>query len=105
MPPPQRRRRHQMAAITDAQKLTMLKTDLGISVNSYDTRLSQYIKAAEASITREGVTLNDEAIDDVQLTVMYAAWMWQRRDGGEGMPRMLRYKLNNRIFSEKMKEA
>ena len=105
MPPPQRRRRHQMAAITDAQKLIMLKTDLGISVNSYDTRLSQYIKAAEASITREGVTLNDEAIDDVQLTVMYAAWMWQRRDGGEGMPRMLRYKLNNRIFSEKMKEA
>lgn len=105
MPPPQRRRRHQMAAITDAQKLTMLKTDLGISVNSYDTRLSQYIKAAEASIEREGVTLDDEAIDDVQLTVMYAAWMWQKRDSGEGMPRMLRYKLNNRIFSEKMKEA
>lgn len=95
-----------MAAITDAQKLTMLKTDLGISVNSYDTRLGQYIKAAEASITREGVTLNDEAIDDVQLTVMYAAWMWTRREpNGEGMPRMLRYKLNNRIFSEKMKEA
>ena len=91
-----------MAAITDAQKLTMLKTDLGISATSYDTRLGQYIKSAEASITREGVTLDDEAIDDAQLVVMYAAWMWTKRESGEGMPRMLRYKLNNRIFSEKM---
>ena len=27
-----------------------------------------------------------------------AAWLWRRRDSGEGMPRMLRYTLNNRII-------
>ena len=91
-----------MAVISDADKLVMLKTDLGISSTAYDTRLAQYIKSAEASITREGVTINNEKIDDATLIVMYAAWMWTRRESGEGMPRMLRYKLNNRILSEKM---
>jgi hypothetical protein len=36
------------------------------------------------------------------LVVMYAAWLWRKRDNMEGMPRMLRYALNNRIFQEKM---
>ncbi len=91
-----------MAVISDAEKLTMLKTDLGISSTAYDTRLAQYIKSAEASIKREGATLDFEKIDDVTLVVMYANWMWSRRESGEGMPRMLRYTLNNRILSEKM---
>lgn len=90
--------------MTDADKLTMLKTDLGISVEAYDARLAQYIKAAEAEIGREGITLSDESLDDCQIVVMYAAWTWRKRDTGEGMPRMLRYALNNRLFSEKMKE-
>lgn len=29
---------------------------------------------------------------------MYTAWLWRRRDSGEGMPRMLRYTLNNRLI-------
>ena len=33
--------------------------------------------------------------------VMYAAWMWRRRDSMEGMPMMLRIALNNRVFGEK----
>lgn len=90
--------------MTDADKLTMLKTDLGISVEAYDARLAQYIKAAEAEIGREGITLSDDSLDDCQIVVMYAAWTWRKRDTGEGMPRMLRYALNNRLFSEKMKE-
>lgn len=90
--------------MTDADKLTMLKTDLGISVEAYDARLAQYIKAAEAEIGREGITLSDDSLDDCQIVVYYAAWTWRKRDTGEGMPRSLRYMLNNRLFSEKMKE-
>ena len=57
---------------------------------------------AEDSIRREGAALDFRNPEDAQLVVMYAAWMWRKRDSGEGMPRMIRYALNNRIFSEKM---
>ena len=81
--------------------LTMLKVDLGITTTSFDTRLKQYIANAKLEIEREGVTFGNNA-DDAQLVVMYAGWTWRRRDTGEGMPRMLRYALNNRVFSQKM---
>ena len=35
---------------------------------------------------------------------MYAAYLWRSRTTGEGMPRMLRYALNNRLFSRKARE-
>jgi hypothetical protein len=83
--------------------LAMLKVDLGITTSAYDDRLTQYLTAAQAAVTREGVTLDLDNIEDMQLVIMYAAWTWRRRDTMEGMPRMLRWQLNNRIFSEKMK--
>ena len=53
-------------------------------------------------IVREGAaTLNVDTLEDAQLVVMYSAWIWRRRDTGEGMPRMLRYQLNNRVLGEK----
>lgn len=81
--------------------LSQLKIDLGIRTQAFDMRLIEYLKNAQAEIQREGVTLGDNADDD-QIVVMYAAWTWRRRDSGEGMPRMLRYALNNRVFSQKM---
>jgi len=84
--------------------LQMLKTDLGITASAYDERLGQYLDAAQKRIEEEGVTLDTNDIGDMQIIVMYAAWMWRRRDTMEGMPRMLRYTLNNRVFAEKMKE-
>lgn len=93
--------------MTEAQIATILaalKVDIGIkSTTAYDERLSQIIQSSYASIVREGATLNVDSLEDAQLVVMYAAWIWRRRDTGEGMPRMLRYQLNNRIFSEKAK--
>lgn len=80
--------------------LVALKIDLGITVNNYDERLTQYIAEAVTQITREGATIDLET--DGNLIVMYAAWLWRKRDSGEGMPRMLRYALNNRVFSEKL---
>lgn len=86
----------------DGSLLSWLKTDLGISAAEYDNRLLQYLQVASDMITREGVTLTS-SFEDSQLVVMYASWLWRKRDSGEGMPRMLRYQLNNRIFSEKMR--
>jgi hypothetical protein len=83
--------------------LTMLKTDLGIlSSDAYDERMTQYITSAVTYITNEGAaSLDTSKPDDAQLVVMYAAWMWRRRDNMEGMPQMLRRALNNRVFREK----
>lgn len=83
--------------------LSMLKVDLGImSTTAYDERLTQYLENAFSSIREEGASLDLTAVKDCQLVVMYAAWTWRKRESGEGMPRMLRYALNNRIFSEKV---
>jgi len=83
--------------------LTMLKTDLGIRTSTaYDARLTQLLTAADTAIRKEGASTLDASDPlDQQLIVMYAAWLWRRRDNMEGMPRMLRWTLNNRIFSEK----
>lgn len=85
--------------------LAMLKIDLGIMSDRFDMRLSQYIQNAYDRITEEGASLDLEDVSDEMLVVQYAAWTWRRRDTGEGMPRMLRYCLNNRIFAEKMGEV
>lgn len=84
------------------QLLTMLKVDLGITTTAYDTRLTQYINSAKEMIVTEGVTLDTTDLEDAQLVVMYAGWLWRKRDNGDAMPRMLRWTLNNRLFSEKM---
>ena len=79
--------------------IQMLKIDLGITTNLYDERLAQYLTAAQAEIKREGVTFPDEIpVTDQNLIVQYAAWMWRKRDTGEGMPRMIRWQINNRLF-------
>lgn len=86
-----------------ATMLAMLKIDLGITATAYDTRLGQLLDIAKKEIEREGVTLHTNTVDDdANLVIMYAAWLWRRRDTMEGMPRMIRYALNNRVFAEKM---
>lgn len=86
-----------------ATMLAMLKIDLGITASAYDARLFQLLDIAKQEIEREGATLSAEtSSDDANLIIMYAAWLWRRRDTMEGMPRMIRYALNNRVFAEKM---
>ena len=80
--------------------LTMLKTDLGIRTSTaYDTRLEQLLTAAQTAIIEEGASDLDASDPlDQQIIVMYAEWLWRRRDQMTGMPRMLRLALNNRVF-------
>lgn len=84
--------------------LAMLKVDLGITATAYDGRLAQLLDAAKQEIIREGAASFNPAgsINDAHLNIIYAAWMWRKRDTMEGMPRMIRWALNNRVFSEKM---
>lgn len=84
--------------MTIETKLAMLKIDLGITTTAYDARLTEYLNGAAREILREGYTLLENKPDDDNLQINYAAWMWRRRDTGEGMPRMIRWQLNNRLF-------
>lgn len=83
--------------------LEMLKINLGIRSTAYDERLLQLLEASKSQIEQEGAqNLSEDNPLDAQLIVDYAEWLWRRRDTKEGMPRMIRYALNNRVFSEKM---
>lgn len=84
--------------MTDELMLAMLKINLGIVTTAYDERLAQYLETAKAEIEREGATLSADSVPDCNLIIQYAEWMWRRRDSGEGMPRMIRWQINNRIF-------
>lgn len=83
--------------MNDETMLQMLKIDLGITTDIYNDRLTQYITAAKAELEREGVVLTN-SIADGNLVIQYAAWMWRKRDTGEGVPRMIRWQINNRLF-------
>lgn len=82
--------------------MEMLKVDLGISTEAYDNRLGQYIDYAVEEITREGIVLDVSKPNDLNLIAMYSAWLWRKRDSGDGMPRMLRYALNNKLIAQKL---
>ena len=90
--------------MTNTDMLSMLKVDLGISGDGYDGRLGQYIESAKKNISIEGITLDADSVPDCNLVIQYAAWLWRKRINGEGMPRMLRWELNQRLFHEKMQK-
>lgn len=87
--------------MTDNEILAILKVDLQLSTDAIDDYLSSLIAAAKSYITTEGIHLTD-SVGDGQLVVMYAAYMYRkRREANAQMPRMLRWALNNRLFSKR----
>ena len=88
--------------MTNAEILTLLQVDLGEMYPSQQRQayLNQAISAAQAFIAREGINLTD-SVEDGQLVEMYAAYLIRKRAEDTGMPRMLRWALNNRLFSQK----
>lgn len=93
--------------MTDETILAMLKVNLQIIAGNtlQDEYLQNLIATARQMIIREGIMLTD-SIEDGNLVVMYAAYLYRKRaDDAPVMPRMLRYALNNRLFSQKVSES
>lgn len=88
--------------------LAMLKSNLQMHPQSIDKArdeyLTQLIEVSKREIKREGIELYTHRIDDVNLIVMYASWLYRKRNEGGPMPRMLRYALNNRLFAGKVEQ-
>jgi len=85
--------------------LSMIKTDLRLSTDAYDARLGQFLESAKAEITREGYTFPETlTVEEMQIVCLKAeiAWKSARGEITTDMQRMLRYKLNNLVFSQKM---
>ena len=94
-----------MATLSETRIATILasvKIDLGITSIAYDERLTQYINAGLGDMERQGADLSTETAETNQLLVAWTSWQWRTRDTREGMPRALRFSLNNLIFSQKM---
>lgn len=91
--------------MTDAEILSLLQVDLGemFPSEARKTYLQQCISSARQFIVREGITLAD-TLEDAQLVEMYAAYLVRKRATTEPMPRMLRWTLNNRLFSQKVND-
>lgn len=100
--------------MADAELLEMLRANLQMVTTAHDTYLTQLIGAAREAIAREGIELED-TVGDNNLIVMYAAYLYRDRVTGtagdntyttaahsaKGMPKMLRYALNQRLFAAK----
>ena len=94
--------------MTQDDILTLLQADLNMLQPdaTRTAQLQQLINAAQQFIAREGVILSAPyTVEDAELIIMYAAYLFRKRATDEPMPRMLRWTLNNRIFSEKAKAA
>lgn len=90
--------------MTQDDLLTLLQADLNMLQPdaTRTAQLQQLINVSQQFIAREGVTLSAPyTAEDAQLIIMYAAYLFRKRATDEPMPRMLRWALNNRIFSEK----
>lgn len=90
--------------MTKGDLLTILLANLDfVSVDTNrENYLNNLIDTAISLITREGATLKEPyTIEDGNLVVMYAAYLFRKRATNEPMPRMLRFALNNRIFGGK----
>lgn len=88
--------------MTEQEILVLVKQNLSIMHTAQDEYLVSLISTSESSIKEEGITLDLGDAKDVNLVVMYTAYLFRKRaEDNPVMPRMLRYALNNRLFSEK----
>lgn len=81
--------------------LNALKIDLGI-INStvYDSRLESLLETSKKEIEREGAVLDMTVLDDQNLVIDYARYLWLSRREPQDFPRSLRWRINNRIFGK-----
>ncbi len=92
--------------MTAADKREILQLDLQMlpgaagneKINKY---LDHLLEVAASRIRQEGIVLTD-SVDDDNLQIMYAAYLYRNRAIADApMSKMLRAALNNRLMSQK----
>jgi len=82
--------------------LQLFKMDIGITHNLRDAFFSNLIESSYSELKGMGVDFNSitSTAEDAQLIVDYSSWMYRKRQEDVGLPRRLRFKINNRIISK-----
>ena len=94
------------------ERLTMLKFDLQMLTESNNDYLTFLLEQAEKNLEIEGV-VNDQSAAYEGVVISYAAYLFRKRaadssggrEGATGMPRFLRYQINNLIIAQKAGDA
>ena len=76
-----------------------------MSASAYDVLINGLIDSAKAAIKNEGINLIEDDTEDGMLIAAYAAFLYRDRKSKEGMPRSLRWRLNNRLLSTRNRET
>lgn len=90
--------------MTDLELLTLLKLQLQILTDALDVYLGHLLEAAEGMISREGIVPDRSSAEYIQVLLMQAQFLYDKRETGEGEPRSLRFRKNNLLFSQKIQE-
>lgn len=93
--------------MTEAEVLVLVKADLGIlnPDNNTETFLASLITTSIKEIERVGITLSSPyEVEDATLISMYACYLYRKRNTDEGLPRMIKARISNRLMSERMQE-
>jgi len=86
--------------------LDLLKSRLGIKVNTLDDYLTQMVTSAHDKLVNQmGIVYDETQLDHVMLLADYAAWRYQNRDAAGEMPQWLRLELRELYLSSHAKEA
>ena len=94
--------------MADNIAFALLKTDLGFTgqlPNEITAFLQQKLDAARSKIAKHGIALNESDKDDLDLLVMYAAWLYRKRITNEPMPPMLRLAINDHKVAPRTVDA
>lgn len=100
------RRRSTLSDNFKTVALTVAKADIGLIGSAATnpetvTYLDTLYGSAVAQLQREGITLA-ENVDDETTVGIYIAYLYRKRAKDNGpMPRYLRWRINNRLMSEK----
>lgn len=96
-----------MSAKTYEPEIVMLCTDLGLLPENLDDRLEALLQAklnaADRALRDAGLKLNTSNLDDLDLLVSYASWLYRGRVKQQDKPLMLQRMLNNRQVSKATK--
>ena len=80
--------------------VAMLKYDLQNPPGALDGYLALLVESAKEQISDTGITLTG-SYEDMHLVIMYASWLYRKRNSSGPMPDMLRYALHSRLIKEK----
>ena len=87
--------------MADTDLLTMLRADLQNPPGLLNDYLDFLINSSKEQIAEKGITLDTSSNEDCHLIIMYASWLYRKRNSNDGMPRMLQYALHSRLVHEK----